>query len=274
MEVKDIPKPAGKSEGSSPVKQARPPLQRSAVDSLRSVSPTSVNAVRSEPVALEVEPRSKSAKSNEARDAVNRAISSVNSAADGIAEIEKLVESIDGIVEQASSENTSAERREALEREANELVGEIRRRAQAVRTEEPPPPSGDKVRGEIEEKIGKTLRFILPEDASEAFGLKDITFPSTESILRTRAEVERVRQRVEELRESIKETQSEVVKTVDSLEVALQNNEAAASSVRDLDEALQLVGNTSSKIGENREAALGSIGNLRFNRGIADLLKN
>ena len=67
------------------------------------------------------------------RTQTNEVIAITNLAAEAVGEIDKLVKSIGGIAEQAADESTSGKQRNILEREANELLGEIKRTAQTAR---------------------------------------------------------------------------------------------------------------------------------------------
>lgn len=192
----------------------------------------------------------------------NELINTANIAAEAAGEIEKLVKSIDGIVEQVSSKEIPDVRKSILETEANDLVAEIKRRAGTSAPGGVKPLAGDKIRLEVEEKLGKTLEFLLPADAKEAFGLGRIKFTTKDAILDTVASVQAARERVKELRGAVDSTLETIRSAVTELDVANQNSEAAESSLRDVDEALKLAGRMRQGISSNPASALGSFGNL------------
>jgi flagellin-like hook-associated protein FlgL len=213
-------------------------------------------------VRLEVDAR-RSVKSAEVRARTNAAINVVNVASEATAEIEKLVESIGGIVEQAGNPQTSDSRRKVLEQEANQLVDEIRRKALSKSGEGVRPLAGDKFSVEVEERFAETLEVILPDTAKDAFGIGEIKFSPKDAILQTRTVIARAKEQIEQLKDSLGKTQGQVKATVDALEVALQNSEAAQTSIRDVNEALKVAGDTRIGIARNPGNALDSVGNLQ-----------
>ncbi|MBN8550736.1 MAG: hypothetical protein J0M12_15585 [Deltaproteobacteria bacterium] len=256
MDVKDVqnPKEISKSSVSSPAQA----LQKS----LKSLSSSKVEHARLEAVKLEVDARRSHANA-EARARTNDAINVVNVAADATAEIEKLVSSISGIVEQASNPKISESRRKVLEQEANHLVQEIRRKAQVKTTQGFRPLAGEKISLPIEEKDAKRIDVELPDQAKDAFGLGEIDLSPQNAIAQTRSALSKARDQVEQLKDSVHRTHQQVKSTVDAIEVAIQNSEASQASIRDVDEALRVAGDTRVGISRDPGSALQSVGNLQ-----------
>ncbi|MBX7144603.1 MAG: hypothetical protein K1X79_09150 [Oligoflexia bacterium] len=208
-------------------------------------------------------PKRDGAGSSEARSRANAAISVINLAEEATSEIEKLVSSISGIVEQADSPKISEQRRGVLEQEANQLVGEIRRRAQSADADGKKPLAGDKVSVEFEKSFAKTLEIVLPDSAKEAFGIGEIRFSRKDAIVQTRNVIAQARERLEQLKDAVKESKESVRSSVGEIEVAIANTEASGASIRDVDAALQLAANTRIGIGRDPQGALSSVGNLQ-----------
>ena len=205
------------------------------------------------------------------RSKINQVISAVNLASEATSEIARLVKSIGGIVEQVEDGKLSEPRAKILEKEANELVKEIRKQASSKTSEGLKPLAGDPIRLEVEEKLGKSLDLILPDSAKDAFGLSNITLSKKEAIIQTRVKVEEAEAGVEKLKKAVDETKSRVTKSVTEFDVAIQNKEASQVSVRDLDQALTLASRTSISISVNPEGALSSVGKL--DESVLGLLK-
>ncbi len=256
MDVKDVQN--AKNLDNKAIKNPAQALQKS----LKALSAPSVERARVEAVRLELDVR-RSLANAEARARTNDAINVVNVASDATAEIEKLVGSISGIVEQASNPKISESRRKVLEQEANQLVQEIRRKAQVKTSHGHRPLAGDKISLPIEEKDSKGIDIELPAEAKDAFGLGPIDLSPKDAISQTRSALSKAREQVEKLKDSVNRTQLQVKSTVDALEVALQNNEAAQTSIRDVDEALKVAGDTKVGIARDPGSALQSVGNLQ-----------
>jgi flagellin-like hook-associated protein FlgL len=227
--------------------------------SLRSLSGSSLEQVKLEAVRLQVDAHRHNSNA-EVRARTNDAINVVNLVSDATTEIEKLVNSISGIVEQASSPKISESRRKVLEDEANHLVKEIRRKAQVKTSQGLRPLAGDKISLPVDEK---GIDISLPDAAKDAFGIGSIDLSPKDAITETRSALSHAREQVEKLKESVKQTQAQVKNTVDALEVALQNSEAAQTSIRDVDEALKVAGDTKVGISRDPRSALKSVGNLQ-----------
>ncbi len=256
MDVKEIkglkPNPVPQTDGGKS-------LQRSA----KSLTSTVVNVALSECVSVEISQKSgRNQESSKNRERSNEIIGVINFADQATKEIEKLVDSVGGIVEQADSKDLSPDRIELLEKEANELLNEVRKRASSAGPNGKKPLSGESIELKIEEEIGKTLEVILPDDARDSFGIESVKLSTKDTIIQTRANIEEARTRLEQLKEAVNSAKGEVERNVAELEVALQNNEAASSSIRDLENALGLGADVSRRIVADPASALGSVGPL------------
>lgn len=216
-----------------------------------------VQSAPTDVVHVEAALRERTAGENRARAEINRAISVVNVAAEAASELGKLVESVEGIIEQEEHGDVNVNRRAHLENEAEQLVREIRRRLKSTGSHGLHPLAGDKVKLEVEEKFGRSLEVVLPDHSEDAFGL--LTRTPAEKIIATRATVAEARRRIEELRSNIEQARSDVTKISLEADIALQNSEASRSTIRDLDAALELAGSTQGQISGNHEDALLSV---------------
>lgn len=202
---------------------------------------------------------------NQLRLKLNEVINVTNVAKDATSQIDNMVRSISGIIKQASKEDLPEPRRAALEKEANQLVSEIKKAAETKTMSGIRPLAGDKIRLEIEEKIGRTLDVILPDDAKNAFGISDISFSTRDSIISTIASVEMAEQNIMKLKNAVEEASRNLLTTADTLDVALQNSEASESSIRDLEQALTVTGEMRSLITDDPKKALDSVSKLSLN---------
>lgn len=255
MDVNDVKKPSSADE--IVPKPAPSSRTNSAVNSANEPDKLPVAAV----IEFDLSIRSTDIKQINSK--LNEVIEAVNLASNATSDIEKLVKSIGGIIDQVDSGNLPANRRSILEDEANQLVLEIKVKANVETESGVRPLSGDKIRFELEQKLGKALEVILPDTAKNAFGLGKIGLSQKDAILQTRATVEAARQRLEELRKAVTDGQKDLEHTVNTVDVALQNSEASSVSVRDVDQALKLASDTKSAVGKSPEAAIGSIGRLK-----------
>lgn len=202
---------------------------------------------------------------------LNSAIEATNVATQAVDDIGRFINGIEGIVEQAGSENLPPQRKEILEREAGELRNEILKAAQRSTGDGVRPLSGDKIRIEVEETLGKALEVILPDTAKDAFGLNDIQLGTKELIVRTVTSIEKARESIEALRSKLSEGQNAIERTVAAIEVARENLEASSVSIRDVNEALKVAHDTREGIRGAPGEAIGSIATLSDQA--ADLLR-
>lgn len=221
---------------------------------LSSLSAEKVNITRADVVSIASE--SKGSGSTQERSRVNEIISSLNLVSAATDEIGKLVESVAGIAEQAASDSIEEGRIGVLEQEARQLVGEIQKRTELEVPEGTKPFSGDPIRFEVERVLDETLEVILPEVASDAFGLSGISLSPKESIIRTRVSVEEARVRLDELREAVRQNQDKIGRVLNQLDVAAQNAEAAESTVRSVERALELGNSIRTAVESDPVAAL------------------
>ncbi len=254
MDVKEL---RSKDAGNSP--QTAGSRQNSLVQkSLKTLSAQNIDASRADPVRIDVEARNRSIETGESRERANRFISVINFVVDATDEIEKLIKSVDGIVEQADSD-LPEQRVDVLQREANDLVAEIRKKAQSSAPDGSRPLAGDKV--ELKE-VDKALELLLPDDAKDAFGIGTIEISNKEAILQTRRVVQAANQRVKELQNTVSQAKEQVGNVVAEIEVALANQEASTSTVRDVDKALSVVNELGGRILAKPEEALSSVGSI------------
>lgn len=254
MDVKDVARVAV-----TPVKSQSSPVNLQRAASALSAD-SRVIARESAPVKIDsAAPRSPK---KDALDAVNKVISAVNVAQEATTEIDKLLKSVDGIVRQASEREPTPQRIDALEREAKELVSEIRKTANNAVSEGVRPLLGEEVEVEIE-SLDKALELILPEGAGDGFGLREIALSKKDAILQTRVAVALAREQLEGIRGSIDKTKEAVSNVLTTLEVASQNTEAAATTVRDVDQAVAVVGQASLDIKADPKLAIESFKGLQ-----------
>jgi flagellin-like hook-associated protein FlgL len=177
-------------------------------------------------------------------------------------EIGKILGGVKGIVEQANTDGIGGRQLDLLEREANDLVVAIKELAKSTHANGVNPLAGDKIKLEVEEKLGKTLEFILPDDAADSFGLQNISFSSKDLIIATITKVSVAQQQFEQLRRSVDQTGIEIKKTVAELESLFRNGEASEAIVADVDQALHLAEKTKKGISARPDVAMGSIGGV------------
>lgn len=194
----------------------------------------------------------------ELRKRLNEVISHVNVAEESTAKITEFVQSIGGLAEQVSTQEVTPERKAKLEKEGNELLDAIKRTAQTESSNGIKPLAGDEIRVEIEQKLGKALDAILPDDAKRAFGLKSIDFSTKDSIISTVTKIKEAEVQLQKLRDAVSTVSKNVKNYADEIDVALQNQEASQVSVRDVDEALKLAHSTGKNISDAPQVALNS----------------
>ncbi len=278
MNSMDVTKTNPKNEGGANLAPSRK-VQSRTETATSSESRTSISSLVASSVALDTasdkvsvnEPKRSTSQNSAVRRKLNDAISLVNVAEESTSKISEFVESISGIAEQAASEQTNPDRRKVLEREGNELVDAIKRTAQTKTDSGVKPLAGDEIRIEIEEKLGKVLDAVLPDDAKQAFGIAQIDFSTKDSIISTITQVRQAEEQLKRLREAVGHVSKNVREVTDEIDVALQNAEASEVSVRDVEEALKLAHTTGRSIGEDPERAINSVG--KFTENAAGLLK-
>ena len=261
MDVRDVPRAWSTAVASSPNPESP--------ESIKQTSTTRVDA--SARLAADISTQSNPQRARPLRARFNDLVSAINVAHEATSQIEKLVKSLGGIVEQVSDRPLPEKRLRVLEDEANQLVDEIKKAAQASAPSGQRPLAGDPIRLEAEEQIGKALEVILPDDANKSFNLGQIKFSNKEAIINTRANVLVAEARARALREAVSQSSELVKNTADAIDVAAQNSEAAESNVRDINAAAELVSTTRRQIGQQPDTAVAAAG--LFSSRIADLLK-
>ncbi len=236
-------------------------LQAATVQSTQQANQQEVSKKDLDAVQTQINTKNKSLVRIQLNDVIN--ISNV--AKDATTQISKIVQSISGIIKQASKEDLPEQRRTTLEKEANELIGEIRKTADSQATNGVKPLAGDKIRLEVEEKLGKTLDVILPDDAKNAFGLTEIDFSTKDSIIATIANVKKAEESINNLRTAVEQASKSIEDTAGTIDVAMQNSEASENSIRDLDLALKVAGLAKNVISQDPEKAIRSLGKLGSN---------
>ncbi len=209
--------------------------------------------------------------SQDIRAHTNNIIDAINLAVSNTHEISALFKGISGIVEQLGVGEISDKRISILEKEAQELIQAIQMKALQASSGEVRPLAGDSIRLEVERELGKTLELILPDSAIDAFGLTKLDFSRKEAIINTRTAVARAQAQLEDLQSAVNISKVTIESAVTQLEIAWQNSEASRSSVRDLEEAMQLAGFTSNSIGADPSGAVNS--HKRVNNSVVELLK-
>jgi len=234
-----------------------PRLQRP----IKDITPLAVHSAEGAPdVQVELTSRVDDAATKLA--ATNEVIGIINLASQVTDEIDGLVRHVSGLTTQVSADAVPAHRRVVLEQEARAAVQALREHSFSA----PKTPVGGSldatVRAELEQTLGRTLDFLLPETVSNEFDLGKIDFSTKEAILRTQTTIEVARQRIEQLKTGLDHSRDIVQRVLESEEIAIENLRAASSSVRDLDLAVDLTGATWSGIRGDPREALGSIGFL------------
>lgn len=255
MDVKDVPKlKPGDSPKLSPA-NSHTNLQRAG----KSLNAKDV-ALQIDVVELAKQNKPKSLAST--RDEVNAVINVINHVVDSTEQIDKLVTSVEGIVEQVDNKDVPESRSALLETEANELVQEIKLQAGRSVGEGIKPLAGDKIELQLEEQLGKTLEVLLPDDARSAFGIGDVRLSTAETIIQTRVNVQEAKARLANLKSAVDNAANEVKRTVAEFEVIAANREASEASPRDVVKALELTSHIRTDIGANPEQAIRSAGEI------------
>lgn len=225
--------------------------QRKAVET-QAVSSAQIGKLATE-TEVKVEKR-KPSEYSKSQERINQVISSLNVADEAAQEIDKLVKSVSGIVEQVDRPALSDTRKVALNNEAQDLVKEIKKQADVnVLSFQDTPEGVRKV--EIAKKIEQTLKALFHDGANSAFGINDIKLDRKESIIQVRTNIAVARERVEHLRSQVTEAKKFVEASLTELDVAQQNAEASEVSIRQVEDALSLATTTGRFISRSPEQA-------------------
>ncbi|MCB0311181.1 MAG: hypothetical protein KDD42_08095 [Bdellovibrionales bacterium] len=258
MDVNDVKKTTAKGQATQSQSAVRKSLRPS-----NSLNSAQVLQQSQEIVTLSLSnSNTESLKETKVRSGANQLISQMNLSSQAAGEIEDLVKSLDGIVQQATQSELPERRLAALEKEAKELVGKINEVAQTTSASTSTIKVDDDVRAEIEQRIGKTLDAILPDNPDELIGISEISLSPKDSIINTIANVTAARERIEGVRRTIDQTRGAVGAIVAALDVAAQNSAASEASIRDVDQAVELASQARIGIFEDPGAALESVGDL------------
>ncbi|RIL09581.1 MAG: hypothetical protein DCC75_06185 [Proteobacteria bacterium] len=207
--------------------------------------------------------------SEEARAKLNRVVNIANVAGDATKVIGSFVDAIRGLVEQVDNSENSPERREALEKEANQLIEAIKRTAHESSYDGVKPLAGDTIRLEIEQKIGRVLDVILPDDAKDAFGLTGVVFSRKDAIIETSTSIARARKRIDELGDSIDKLSQQLRDLAKTIDEDFESGPALPDKVRNVEGAVDLAQETKASIANEPKRALSSLGSIERD---ADLL--
>lgn len=219
----------------------------------RSLTSTVANVPKPE-VEVQINKRNVS-EATALRSHANSVINAVNVAERATSEIDKLVKSVDGIVSQVGKQELPESRVSILAGEAKDLVAEIKKQAKVeVKPQLAGNPSDERFK--IKKELEESLQTLFTEGAENAFGIEGASFDQKENIINVRASVVVARERVEELRSKLSEAKEQIQSSVVELEVALENSESSSSSLRNVDQALQLATETKSVISQQPDQAV------------------
>lgn len=190
---------------------------------------------------------------------LNKIISASNSAIEATKVVGGFIDSIAGIVELAESKSQSQERLKTLTNEANELIlkleeTEINNTNNLVVNSE-----SDLINQQII-NIGETLSNLLPINniSEKKFGVNLVDFSTLGGIQRAKDNVLKAKEKFDLIQKTTNDASNNLKQVLINLEVAKQNSEASQSSVRDLNEALELADSMSNNIKNNKNDALNS----------------
>ncbi len=262
MAVKDV------NGGNTPGPVSLAPVRVLTVNTLPGLQ-TSEQPADSVTVSSDARP---SVAQQQVRTRINRAIEATNVAASGVEEIGKILGGIEGIVEQVTSGDLPAPRIAILQKEANTLQQELVKATNVSTSDGIKPLAGDPIRLELEETLGKALEILLPDRSKDTFGLGSVGLSPKDVILNTVAKIEEARRGIEQLRSQLNDGSLALRSTVAAVEVASQNLEASQTTVRDVDDALDLARGTKGEIREDPKGAIGSVGDIAQNATV--LLRN
>jgi len=211
-------------------------------------------SARSDSVSVEIKSKQSSAApkgDKSQRQELNSVVSTLNQIEEKTGSIEKLTESLYGVLEQASGE-IPENRRAALTDEARELTEQLRvERDTAPRVKADPPVKDETLAG-IEARVGRALDAIFAnteEPKPPAKSPKD-------AIIQTLTKVETFRSQLKQVESTLAASKQEISELVSSREdVARANTEAARSSVRDVAQAAEMMERVSQEIGSSSPSA-------------------
>jgi hypothetical protein len=189
---------------------------------------------------------------------VNKALSSLSVLAAHTTDAIALVKSLSGVVEQVAEEPATTQRKDKLVSEAQDLAQKLATALEPSNLnnlEENSPPV------ETVKDFAKALDFILPEVSPHALEkVLGVTFSAKEAIVETRKAVAEVQSQIESLQESIHSQKEKIQNAFGRLDVEIQNREAAKTTIRSLDRALEVSNQAKTHIKENPAAAVKSYG--------------
>jgi|GEM_PF-4646487 len=243
MEIKDVSSLKSTQANSSQATSAKAESQQRSGQSL-SADKLSQSA-RSDSVSVELrsKPSTKTSEQSEQakRQDTNSLASALNQVEEEVDKIAKLTDSLAGVLAQASGDQPE-NRRAALTEEARELTQQLQVEKEVQFR--PEPPVRDQAMAEIEAKVGRALEAIFSSDQP-----KPPARSEKDQILATLRNVEAFRSQIAEVTETLATSKQEISAIISNREeVALANSEAASSSVRDVDQAAEMMERLSKEV--------------------------
>lgn len=178
-------------------------------------------------VSIEVKPKNDTIQKNQAR---NKEISILNLAGDKAEKMDNILSSVKGIVEQVANNDLSPKKVKILQKEANELLSQMKSLDVNADAASMASISNDDVKYYIEEKMGDTLDAILPDVTEDTSAIGGLDFSRKESIINTLATVKFAEAKIIQLKEAVRQNVEELEKltkeedTPKDFEVDFDNN--------------------------------------------------
>ena len=167
---------------------------------------------------------------------------------------------LNGILDQGLKEGSEV-RRQALEKEAKQIVRAIREKTANLNNREFNNIGADPLLSEVEAKIGRTLEMIFPEEGA-GDALSNFNFNNKDLIIAVQTKILRASNYISSLRKQDEKKDSELKRILDKADTAQVNVESSQTSLRDVEGAFALVSETSKLIGIDPATALVAIGKV------------
>lgn len=257
----------------SPVTNARPtvkPITGSEIVQSRRTE----EALSSDSVALSIAVGSNTRLNNsEIRGRINHVILNSNSVKETTDNIGSIIESLAGLTELAEKSVNDPGRVSVLQKEAETLAKQLDNLAPKttpLNIDEISSPVNDPVYKKLTQ-LNNALENLIHDEDKKNIGVNLINFSTAEAIVSTRENVLRAQATLEELIAKNSAISKEINVASIEADIALQNSQAANSSVRDLDSALKLAEDMSNYIKNQSKDTLEAVNTLS-SRSL-DLLK-
>jgi hypothetical protein len=196
---------------------------------------------------------------------LNEAIEATNLASDAVTKIGEMLSGIEGIAAESADPTVPQDKLKFLEQAARSLRDQIAKTATVKTSHGAKPLSGDSIRVELEETLGKTLEIILPSSAESAFGLDAVTLSPKDLILDTMAKVHAARQGIEELRNKLADGVGTIGTMVAALDKAPIVAASGSSKLRDVEQVWTTARQAHGEIKDHPDLALRVIGDIQRN---------